>query len=140
MYANKLVTTRHAIENNNTFRSQVMEPGASNNPPDPHQNLLFVALWWRGFKALLNRCAPFSLIDVGRASFAYVVFFSLLSALLPSFTLLVVSPSLASPYLDTDPSGRRGGSLHKYLLKCRQKLQLLKPPASLPVPHGLSHT
>eukprot|EP00983_Pelagomonas_calceolata_P018509 580593-Pelagomonas_calceolata.AAC.3 len=34
MYANKLVTTRRAIENN-TSRSQVMEPGASNNPSDP---------------------------------------------------------------------------------------------------------
>eukprot|EP00983_Pelagomonas_calceolata_P075129 1152862-Pelagomonas_calceolata.AAC.3 len=36
MYANKLVTTRRAIENNNTCHSQVMEPGASINPPDPH--------------------------------------------------------------------------------------------------------
>eukprot|EP00983_Pelagomonas_calceolata_P037421 1136322-Pelagomonas_calceolata.AAC.1 len=36
MYANKLVTTGRAIENKNTSRSQVMEPGASNNPPDPH--------------------------------------------------------------------------------------------------------
>eukprot|EP00983_Pelagomonas_calceolata_P083918 1156255-Pelagomonas_calceolata.AAC.5 len=36
MYANKLVTTGRAIENKKTFRSQVMEPGASNNPPDPH--------------------------------------------------------------------------------------------------------
>eukprot|EP00983_Pelagomonas_calceolata_P003178 104214-Pelagomonas_calceolata.AAC.1 len=25
-----------------------MEPGASNDPPNPHQNLLFVAPWWRG--------------------------------------------------------------------------------------------
>eukprot|EP00983_Pelagomonas_calceolata_P073811 1152282-Pelagomonas_calceolata.AAC.1 len=33
MYANKLVTTRRAIENT---RSQVLEPGASNYPPDPH--------------------------------------------------------------------------------------------------------
>eukprot|EP00983_Pelagomonas_calceolata_P123322 1160994-Pelagomonas_calceolata.AAC.16 len=46
MYANKLATTWRAIENKNTSRSQVMEPGASNNPPDPHQNLLFVAPWW----------------------------------------------------------------------------------------------
>eukprot|EP00983_Pelagomonas_calceolata_P079714 1154828-Pelagomonas_calceolata.AAC.5 len=45
-----------------------MEPGASNNPPDPHNNLLFVAAWWRGFKALLSRCVPFSLIDAGRTS------------------------------------------------------------------------
>eukprot|EP00983_Pelagomonas_calceolata_P032087 1007580-Pelagomonas_calceolata.AAC.1 len=35
-YANKLVTTRRAIDNKNTSRSQVMELGASNNPPDPH--------------------------------------------------------------------------------------------------------
>eukprot|EP00983_Pelagomonas_calceolata_P008191 267348-Pelagomonas_calceolata.AAC.1 len=32
MYANKLVTTGHAIENNNNCYSQVMEPGASSNP------------------------------------------------------------------------------------------------------------
>eukprot|EP00983_Pelagomonas_calceolata_P090219 1157393-Pelagomonas_calceolata.AAC.9 len=50
-----------------------MEPGASNDPPDPHQHLLFVALWWRGFKALLSQCVPFSLIGVGRVSPAYVV-------------------------------------------------------------------
>eukprot|EP00983_Pelagomonas_calceolata_P122358 1160900-Pelagomonas_calceolata.AAC.5 len=36
MYANTLVTTRRAIENKNTTCSQVMEPGASKNPPDPH--------------------------------------------------------------------------------------------------------
>eukprot|EP00983_Pelagomonas_calceolata_P027981 877718-Pelagomonas_calceolata.AAC.1 len=34
MYANKLVTTRRAIKNTNAYRSQVMEPGASSNPPD----------------------------------------------------------------------------------------------------------
>eukprot|EP00983_Pelagomonas_calceolata_P084422 1156356-Pelagomonas_calceolata.AAC.1 len=34
--SNVLVTARRAIENNYTSRSQVMEPGASNNPPDPH--------------------------------------------------------------------------------------------------------
>eukprot|EP00983_Pelagomonas_calceolata_P069979 1150582-Pelagomonas_calceolata.AAC.2 len=37
MYANKLVTTRHAIENKIHSRSQVVEPGASNNPPDPRR-------------------------------------------------------------------------------------------------------
>eukprot|EP00983_Pelagomonas_calceolata_P018275 572862-Pelagomonas_calceolata.AAC.1 len=42
-----------------------MEPGASNDPPDPHQGLLFVASWWRGFKALLSQFLPFSFIDVG---------------------------------------------------------------------------
>eukprot|EP00983_Pelagomonas_calceolata_P074748 1152682-Pelagomonas_calceolata.AAC.1 len=36
MYANKLVTTRRAIENNDTSYSQVLGPGASRNPPDPH--------------------------------------------------------------------------------------------------------
>eukprot|EP00983_Pelagomonas_calceolata_P045820 1139886-Pelagomonas_calceolata.AAC.3 len=34
-YAHKLVTTRRAIENK-TLHSQVLEPGASSNPPDPH--------------------------------------------------------------------------------------------------------
>eukprot|EP00983_Pelagomonas_calceolata_P062185 1147162-Pelagomonas_calceolata.AAC.1 len=34
--ANKLVTTKRAIETNNTCYSQVVEPGASSNPPDPH--------------------------------------------------------------------------------------------------------
>eukprot|EP00983_Pelagomonas_calceolata_P076016 1153243-Pelagomonas_calceolata.AAC.1 len=43
MYANKLVTTRRAIENKITPCSQVMEPGASNNPPGPHLNLLSAA-------------------------------------------------------------------------------------------------
>eukprot|EP00983_Pelagomonas_calceolata_P005562 181709-Pelagomonas_calceolata.AAC.1 len=42
MYANKLVTTGRAIENKITSRSQVMEPGASSNPPDPH--FLFCSL------------------------------------------------------------------------------------------------
>eukprot|EP00983_Pelagomonas_calceolata_P008665 282649-Pelagomonas_calceolata.AAC.1 len=53
MYANKLVTTRRAIENKNTTRSQVMEP----------------AWWWRG--ALLSQCVSFSLIDGGGVSSAY---------------------------------------------------------------------
>ncbi|KAF5837070.1 hypothetical protein DUNSADRAFT_4903 [Dunaliella salina] len=37
-YAHKLVTTRHAIKNKNTVgtHGQVLEPGASSNPPDPH--------------------------------------------------------------------------------------------------------
>eukprot|EP00983_Pelagomonas_calceolata_P037567 1136394-Pelagomonas_calceolata.AAC.12 len=35
-YAHKLVTTKRAIENKNTFHSQVLEPGASSDPPDPH--------------------------------------------------------------------------------------------------------
>eukprot|EP00983_Pelagomonas_calceolata_P039615 1137252-Pelagomonas_calceolata.AAC.1 len=56
MYANKLVTTRRANENKNTSCSQVMEPVS----------------WWRGFKALLSQCGPFSLIDVGRVSSAVV--------------------------------------------------------------------
>eukprot|EP00983_Pelagomonas_calceolata_P012984 415051-Pelagomonas_calceolata.AAC.1 len=34
-YAHKLVT-RRAIENSNTSHNQVLEPGASNNTPDPH--------------------------------------------------------------------------------------------------------
>eukprot|EP00983_Pelagomonas_calceolata_P034536 1082440-Pelagomonas_calceolata.AAC.1 len=35
-YAHKLVTARRAIENSNTPHNQVLELGASNNPPDPH--------------------------------------------------------------------------------------------------------
>eukprot|EP00983_Pelagomonas_calceolata_P004271 139255-Pelagomonas_calceolata.AAC.1 len=78
MYANKLQghfkATRRAIENNfkNTSRSQVMEP----------------ALWWRGFKAPPSQCVPFSLIDLGRVSSAYVVFlFSFLSPyILPKYS------------------------------------------------------
>eukprot|EP00983_Pelagomonas_calceolata_P081461 1155586-Pelagomonas_calceolata.AAC.1 len=35
-YANKLVTTGHAIENSNASHSQVLELGASSNPPDAH--------------------------------------------------------------------------------------------------------
>eukprot|EP00983_Pelagomonas_calceolata_P010068 327199-Pelagomonas_calceolata.AAC.1 len=42
MYANKLVTTRRAIENSNSSHSQVMEPVASNNPPYPHYDILFL--------------------------------------------------------------------------------------------------
>eukprot|EP00983_Pelagomonas_calceolata_P051420 1142401-Pelagomonas_calceolata.AAC.2 len=38
------------------------------------------AIPWRGgFKALLSQCVPFSLIDVGRVSSAYVVFLFFLS-------------------------------------------------------------
>eukprot|EP00983_Pelagomonas_calceolata_P063184 1147622-Pelagomonas_calceolata.AAC.9 len=50
MYANKLVTTRRAIENKDTSCGQVMEP----------------ALWWWGLTALLSQCVSSSLIDVGR--------------------------------------------------------------------------
>eukprot|EP00983_Pelagomonas_calceolata_P071559 1151300-Pelagomonas_calceolata.AAC.1 len=53
MYANRLVTTRRALENKNTSRSQ--------------------SLWWRGLTALLSQCVSFSLIDVGRGSSAYAV-------------------------------------------------------------------
>ena len=35
-YAHKLVSTGRAIENNNTSYNQVLQPGASSNPPDPH--------------------------------------------------------------------------------------------------------
>ena len=35
-YAHKLVSTRRAIENKNTSNKQVLEPGGSSNPPDPH--------------------------------------------------------------------------------------------------------
>eukprot|EP00983_Pelagomonas_calceolata_P046521 1140225-Pelagomonas_calceolata.AAC.7 len=36
MYADKLVTSRRAIENNNTPQSQFLELGASSNHPGPH--------------------------------------------------------------------------------------------------------
>eukprot|EP00983_Pelagomonas_calceolata_P121773 1160831-Pelagomonas_calceolata.AAC.6 len=41
MYANKLVTTRRAIENTSTAHGQVLEPGASSNSPDSHWHFLF---------------------------------------------------------------------------------------------------
>eukprot|EP00983_Pelagomonas_calceolata_P072972 1151958-Pelagomonas_calceolata.AAC.2 len=41
MHANELVTTRRAIENKHTSHSQILEPGASINPPGPHYNSLF---------------------------------------------------------------------------------------------------
>eukprot|EP00983_Pelagomonas_calceolata_P131645 1161798-Pelagomonas_calceolata.AAC.1 len=47
-YANKLVATRHAIENNNASHSQVMELGASSNPPDPYWHSLFCSLVMEG--------------------------------------------------------------------------------------------
>eukprot|EP00983_Pelagomonas_calceolata_P116524 1160316-Pelagomonas_calceolata.AAC.9 len=58
------------------------QPGASNDPPGPHYDLLFVAPWWRGFKALLSQCVPFSLIDsIGcRESFLCLRSFSFLSS------------------------------------------------------------
>eukprot|EP00983_Pelagomonas_calceolata_P017768 557650-Pelagomonas_calceolata.AAC.2 len=36
--------------------------------------------WWRGFTALLSQCVSFSLIDIGRVSSAYIVFFLVLLA------------------------------------------------------------
>ena len=35
-YAHKLVSTRRAIGNKNISYDQVLQPGASNNPPDPY--------------------------------------------------------------------------------------------------------
>eukprot|EP00983_Pelagomonas_calceolata_P057611 1145147-Pelagomonas_calceolata.AAC.3 len=105
MYANKLVTTRRAIENKDTSRSQVMEPGASNNPPDPHWGILFVALWWRGFKALLSQYVPFSLIDVGRVSSAYV-----------AHSEVVTSGIWASMATSSDVSGWRVSFMRSTLL------------------------
>eukprot|EP00983_Pelagomonas_calceolata_P076315 1153376-Pelagomonas_calceolata.AAC.3 len=77
-----------------------MEPGASNNPPDPQYNILFVASWWRGFKALLSQCVPFSLIDVGKASSAYVVFL-FFSVLLGTIMHIFKIPFGASPQART---------------------------------------
>eukprot|EP00983_Pelagomonas_calceolata_P047766 1140774-Pelagomonas_calceolata.AAC.2 len=58
--ANKLVTTRRALENKNNSCSQVVEPGASNNPPDPHQGLLFVVFVVEGTHGSFEPiCLPF---------------------------------------------------------------------------------
>eukprot|EP00983_Pelagomonas_calceolata_P129742 1161631-Pelagomonas_calceolata.AAC.1 len=57
MYANKLVTTRRAIENNNTSHSQMK----------------LVASWWMRLTALLGQRVSFSSNDVGRVSSAYVL-------------------------------------------------------------------
>eukprot|EP00983_Pelagomonas_calceolata_P115675 1160223-Pelagomonas_calceolata.AAC.6 len=94
-YANKLVTSRRAIENNDTTHGQVLEPGASSDPLQipictfcfcnlvaellvilqiPICTFCFVALWLRGLTALLSQCALFALLDVGRVSSAYAVF------------------------------------------------------------------
>ena len=35
-HAHKFVSTRRAIENKNTSYNQVLQPGTSSNPPDPH--------------------------------------------------------------------------------------------------------
>eukprot|EP00983_Pelagomonas_calceolata_P052757 1142991-Pelagomonas_calceolata.AAC.1 len=63
MYANKLVTTRRAIENKNTSCSQVMELGASNNPPDPHWDIHFVVFVVEGthgsFEPMLTACTAY---------------------------------------------------------------------------------
>eukprot|EP00983_Pelagomonas_calceolata_P085358 1156533-Pelagomonas_calceolata.AAC.3 len=73
-YANKLVTTRHAMENSNASHNQVLEPGASSNPPDPISLFFCVTSWWRRLTALPSQCDSFSLIGVGRVSSAYIVF------------------------------------------------------------------
>eukprot|EP00983_Pelagomonas_calceolata_P132082 1161834-Pelagomonas_calceolata.AAC.10 len=44
MYTNKLVTTRHAIQNTNASHSQVLEPDASSNPPDAPKHFLFCSI------------------------------------------------------------------------------------------------
>eukprot|EP00983_Pelagomonas_calceolata_P034749 1088624-Pelagomonas_calceolata.AAC.2 len=59
-YAHKLVTTRRAIEKN-TSHSQVLEPGASSNPPDPIITCRCVDMWWRRPMALQSQCPSFSL-------------------------------------------------------------------------------
>jgi len=56
--AHKFVTTRSAIDNSITHHSQVLEPGASSNPTDPHQPLLFL-LCDGGLTALLSQCVSF---------------------------------------------------------------------------------
>eukprot|EP00983_Pelagomonas_calceolata_P125814 1161240-Pelagomonas_calceolata.AAC.8 len=54
----ELVNTRCAIENKNTLRSQVMEPGASNNPSDPHKDILFVVFVVEGIQAFSEPMCP----------------------------------------------------------------------------------
>eukprot|EP00983_Pelagomonas_calceolata_P058719 1145615-Pelagomonas_calceolata.AAC.1 len=68
MYANKLVTTRRAIDNNNASHSQVQDPGASSNPPDPCYHFLFCSFVVEGAHGSSELVCLLTLIDVGRAS------------------------------------------------------------------------
>eukprot|EP00983_Pelagomonas_calceolata_P075518 1153050-Pelagomonas_calceolata.AAC.19 len=71
MYANKLVTARRAIDNCNTSRSQVRSRVLPIFLLVSIRIFSLWSLWWRGFKALLSRCVPFSLIDVGSVSSSF---------------------------------------------------------------------
>eukprot|EP00983_Pelagomonas_calceolata_P083283 1156130-Pelagomonas_calceolata.AAC.1 len=81
MYANNRVTTRRAIENNNTCHSQVTEPGASSNPPDPLQPSRGnpMASWRQVSYSLQQSC------HVGRYSYVTLDF--------PSFHSHICNPS-----------------------------------------------
>eukprot|EP00983_Pelagomonas_calceolata_P072984 1151962-Pelagomonas_calceolata.AAC.1 len=58
IYADKLVTTRHAVENIDTYHSQALEPGVSVTLLIPISIFMVEGTLW----------APVSLTDVGRAS------------------------------------------------------------------------
>eukprot|EP00983_Pelagomonas_calceolata_P125975 1161262-Pelagomonas_calceolata.AAC.7 len=62
MYANKLVTTRHAIESKNTPCNHVMELEGIRliTLLIPIRIFFLQSSWWRGFKALLSQRVPFS--------------------------------------------------------------------------------
>eukprot|EP00983_Pelagomonas_calceolata_P055313 1144105-Pelagomonas_calceolata.AAC.3 len=68
--ANKLVTTWHAIHNNNTSRSQVIEPGASNNlmevePPRSPLEPSFCSFEVEGIQGPLGRGGKRCPVSVG---------------------------------------------------------------------------
>eukprot|EP00983_Pelagomonas_calceolata_P003519 114473-Pelagomonas_calceolata.AAC.1 len=59
MYANKLIITRLAIENNHTSHSQILERMLPLTLQIHISTLCFRALWWRGPTALLSQCLLF---------------------------------------------------------------------------------
>eukprot|EP00983_Pelagomonas_calceolata_P048928 1141278-Pelagomonas_calceolata.AAC.4 len=58
-YANKLVTIKRDIKNNNTSHSQVLEPGASTNPPNLHSHFLFCSFVVKGTHGSSEPVSPF---------------------------------------------------------------------------------
>eukprot|EP00983_Pelagomonas_calceolata_P043767 1139038-Pelagomonas_calceolata.AAC.4 len=72
-------TARHAIENNDTSHSQVLDSASAWSQvlpvilQIPISSFYFAALWWRGLKALLSQCVAFCFAVVGIVSSAYVM-------------------------------------------------------------------
>eukprot|EP00983_Pelagomonas_calceolata_P053282 1143240-Pelagomonas_calceolata.AAC.1 len=84
MYAIKLVTTGRAIKKQiPTFHSQVLEPGASSNPPNPHSNkpklvldapkraLLFQYACWR--KDSSHKCYQTRVLPAGGKQLMWIL-------------------------------------------------------------------